>query len=128
MNIVDELGRTADEAKRLQLVGDYWNGLIGAKPIIEVMVASAQVIEEIVLSREERRTLWADHGLTRFDHTKASDADYPFLDTKGTRPSRAITVRKQAGGAPHLGYDARSTDPVCWALESHRVPSGRPLP
>jgi hypothetical protein len=64
MSIVDELGTTTDEAKRLQLVEDYWNGVIGVKPIVEVMVVSARVIEEIVLSREERRAIWADHGLT----------------------------------------------------------------
>ena len=84
MSIVDELGITTEEAKRLQLVRDYWNGVIGATPIVEVMVASAQVIEEIVLSSEERRTLWEDHGLPRFDPTKVSDDDYPFLHGKET--------------------------------------------
>ncbi len=75
MNLLDEIGETEDEAERKRLAEQYWRGELGEKPCVEVMVPQARVIDEIVLTAEQRRDVWAAHGLKKAEFKNESIED-----------------------------------------------------
>jgi hypothetical protein len=75
MNLLDEIGESQDEAERKLLAEQYWRGELGAKPCVEVMVPKARVMDEIVLTAEQIRDVWAAKGLKRVEFEKESIED-----------------------------------------------------
>jgi hypothetical protein len=79
MKLVDAIGEAVDPAQRDQLANDYWFSVIGDKPCVEVLVESASIIDEIVLTEEDRKDIWTKRGITRYDPAKESIEDLIFL-------------------------------------------------
>jgi hypothetical protein len=82
MALLDEIGRTVDEAKRKRLAHQYWDGKPSCNPCIEVMVPAARVINEITFTQADRMSVWRKHGYTSPDFTKESIEDLIFVQPK----------------------------------------------
>ena len=82
MALLDEIGATLDEPERNRLANQYWAGDPGPKPCIEVMIPKAKVVDEIVLTRADRRAIMQKAGFRFADFSKETDDDLPFVDMK----------------------------------------------
>ncbi len=82
MKLVDAIGETNDPAERKQHADDYWASVIGDKACVEVLVESATIIDEIVLTEKDRKDIWTKRGITRYDPSKERIEDLIFVQKR----------------------------------------------